>query len=136
MHAAAVPTRARGVACRRCGKPIQLSASFIKREAAIKRDQPHPDRRLESRVFPARCRDPARLKRKIGELESKIKTLIAARTRLSSAMRRATTSRFAMEGPLVLLRGRLTTAKSDSGNHGARGATIVRLVRPQVCWKP
>ena len=46
----------RGVYCRFCGKPIRLSASFIKRETAIKKDEQDSIQELSSRVFPARCR--------------------------------------------------------------------------------
>jgi len=54
MHATATRTKFRGVSCRRCGKPIRLSASLLKREAALKGAEPSQD--LSSRVFPARCR--------------------------------------------------------------------------------
>jgi len=54
MHATAIQTEFRGVSCRRCGKPIRLSASLLKREAALKGAEPSQE--LSSRVFPARCR--------------------------------------------------------------------------------
>lgn len=46
----------RGVYCRFCGKPIHLSASFIKRETAIKQNEQTSIQALSSRVFSARCR--------------------------------------------------------------------------------
>jgi hypothetical protein len=53
MHATAISqTEFRGVSCRRCGKPIRLSASFLKREDAIKQDESG----RKSKVFSARCR--------------------------------------------------------------------------------
>ncbi len=46
----------RGVYCRFCGKAIRLSASFIKREAAIKQNELASIQEFSSRVFPVRCR--------------------------------------------------------------------------------
>jgi thymidine kinase len=46
----------RGVYCRFCAKPIRLSASFIKRERAIERNEQASILELSSRVFAARCR--------------------------------------------------------------------------------
>jgi hypothetical protein len=56
MHAAAIHAKARGVYCRYCDKPIRLSASFIKREIAIKQNEPNFTQELSSSVFSARCR--------------------------------------------------------------------------------
>jgi hypothetical protein len=47
----------RGVYCRFCGKAIRLSASFIKRETAIRQNEQNSLQELSSRVFPARCRN-------------------------------------------------------------------------------
>lgn len=55
MQGAAVPVKDRGVPCRYCGKPIRLSASILKRETKMKNDIEDP-KRLQSKVFPARCR--------------------------------------------------------------------------------
>ena len=54
MHATAIQTEFRGVSCRRCGKPIRLSASLLNREAALRSAKSGQE--LSSRVFPARCR--------------------------------------------------------------------------------
>ena len=55
MHAAAQShARSRGVICNSCGKPIPLSASFLKRELTIKNETNLAD--LASKVFPLRCR--------------------------------------------------------------------------------
>ena len=54
MHATAIQAEFRGVSCRRCGKPIRLSASLLKREAALRSAEASQE--LSSRVFPARCR--------------------------------------------------------------------------------
>jgi hypothetical protein len=57
MQAAAIQSRFRGVSCLHCGKPVRLSASFVKREAAIKQDEKTMSQDcLCSKVFPARCR--------------------------------------------------------------------------------
>jgi hypothetical protein len=53
MHATA-QTTFRGVSCRRCGKPIRLSASLLKRETGLNGTEPSDN--LSSKVFPARCR--------------------------------------------------------------------------------
>ena len=53
MHAA--HARSRGVVCNFCGKPIQLSSWFIKREISnIKEYTTIAD--LPSQVFPVKCR--------------------------------------------------------------------------------
>jgi hypothetical protein len=57
MEATVSSTELRGVYCRFCGKAIRLSASFIKRETAIRQDEQNPLQELSSRVFPARCRN-------------------------------------------------------------------------------
>jgi len=54
MNATAIQTEFRGVSCRRCGKPIRLSASLLKREAALRSAESGQE--LSSRVFLARCR--------------------------------------------------------------------------------
>jgi hypothetical protein len=54
MHAASIHARFRGVVCQSCGKPIQLSASFINREISIKATTTLAD--LASKVFSVRCR--------------------------------------------------------------------------------
>jgi hypothetical protein len=56
MHSAAIQAKARGVYCRYCGKPIWLSATFLKRETAIKQNEQTSMQEFSSRVFPARCR--------------------------------------------------------------------------------
>jgi cytochrome c5 len=56
MQSAAIQVRNRGVSCRHCGKPIRLSASLLKRETELKKDQPDADQQLQTKVFPARCR--------------------------------------------------------------------------------
>jgi len=56
MQAAATQARNRGVSCRHCGKPIRLSASLLQRETTLKKDDPHPDQQMQTKVFPARCR--------------------------------------------------------------------------------
>lgn len=56
MHAATTRAKCRGIYCRYCGKPIRLSASFIKRERAIKQNEPSFTQELSSSVFSARCR--------------------------------------------------------------------------------
>ena len=56
MQAAANPSKLRGVYCRFCDKPIPLSASFIKRETAIKQKEQTSIQEFSSRVFAARCR--------------------------------------------------------------------------------
>jgi hypothetical protein len=55
MQGAAVPVKERGVSCRHCGKTIRVSVSILKREAKMKSDVEDPER-LQSKVFPARCR--------------------------------------------------------------------------------
>jgi hypothetical protein len=55
MQSAAIQARNRGVSCRHCGKLIRLSASLLKRETELKKDD-HPDQQLQTKVFPARCR--------------------------------------------------------------------------------
>ena len=52
MHAAQIHARFQGVVCKFCGKPIQLSASILRR--VISTETTLAD--LVSRVFPARCR--------------------------------------------------------------------------------
>jgi len=56
MHTAAIQAKARGVYCRYCGKPIWLSATFLKRETTIKQNEQTSMQEFSSRVFPARCR--------------------------------------------------------------------------------
>ena len=51
-----VLVKARGVFCRHCGKPIHLSASFLKRETAIKQNESELVDGLYSKTFLARCR--------------------------------------------------------------------------------
>jgi hypothetical protein len=52
MHAA--QARVRGVVCKFCGKPIQLSPSILKRVILVQTETTVAD--LTSKVFPARCR--------------------------------------------------------------------------------
>jgi hypothetical protein len=56
MQSAAIQIRSRGVSCRHCGKPIHLSASLLRRETELKKDQPPSDQQLQTKVFPLRCR--------------------------------------------------------------------------------
>jgi hypothetical protein len=56
MQAASVHESFRGVSCRYCGKPVRLSATFLKRESKIKETEPSSTQELHSKVFPARCR--------------------------------------------------------------------------------
>jgi hypothetical protein len=56
MQAAVSQPIFRGVSCLHCGKPVRLSASFIRRETAIKQNEQSLNQELCSRVFPARCR--------------------------------------------------------------------------------
>jgi hypothetical protein len=55
MHTVAIHSKSRGVFCRYCDKPIRLSTSFIKREMAIKQNEPNFTQELSSSVFSARC---------------------------------------------------------------------------------
>ena len=54
MYPSVTQTQSRGVSCKRCGKPIRLSASFLKREEAVRQDESR--QKLSSKVFSARCR--------------------------------------------------------------------------------
>jgi len=54
MHSTYIQTEFRGVPCRRCGKPIRLSAAFLMREEIVKLEE--SGRQLSSKVFSARCR--------------------------------------------------------------------------------
>ena len=56
MQATVNLPKLRCVYCRSCGKAIRLSASFIKREIAIKQNEQTSIQEFSSRVFPARCR--------------------------------------------------------------------------------
>jgi hypothetical protein len=55
MHAVQLHAPLRGVVCEFCGKPIPLSASFIKRKVSIKAESTL--RELAARLFRVRCRD-------------------------------------------------------------------------------
>jgi hypothetical protein len=55
MQSAAIQVRNRGVSCRHCGKPIRLSASLLRRESELKKDEPPANQQLQTKVFPMRC---------------------------------------------------------------------------------
>jgi len=56
MHAALAPTTFRGVACRRCGKPIRVRQAILNRESSFNQSGPDSDQQWCSRVFSHRCK--------------------------------------------------------------------------------